>query len=310
MCRVVIAHDRELVVDGSSLGMPSRVFPLPEELRTAAAADGGRHGVTMRIGRESLVVTVRAGRAENVVEMSASVPLDAVQRRCLLERPLAVVGKDGIPRITPWLDDGRPPPPDLARPAPANRWRFAGLDRLETLYRAAWRLGTAAPPSLSRLKEAMRLAVTAGPEVQAAAVEDYDQSVEAVADDVAGCAADATTRDRALADLAGVFIQPQPVRPGDQPGQAIIAGRLTGRLEERVDASIMLLDAAGTRLPDEPLRRTLEPRRPWEFRCPFVVPRSAPSSDVTLVIRLSWRGRQASVRFTQSTAEPASTAAP
>ena len=305
MCRVVIVGGRTLVVDGEPLGMPRREFPLGEEVQQAAAADGGRHGVTIRIGREALAVTVRAGPADRLAETAASVPLDGPQRQRLLERPLAIIGKDGYPRVTPWVDDSREPPPDFAQPAPANRWRFAGLDRLETLYRAAWRLGDRAPESLNLLKTEMLLAVEARPERQAEAVAEYEARIDAVARAVAGCAADEPTRARALADLAGVLIRFDAVKPGGQGDGMIVTGRLTGRLDDPIDVRIAVTTGSERQPAGEPEAFALVPRRPREFRRKVPAPAEGGPPTATTTVSLAWRGRSIEVPFEHALAPAA-----
>ena len=79
--------------------------------------------------------------------------------------------------ITPWIDDGRRLPPDLTKPAAPNFWRFEGMDRLLTLYKAAWRLKDKTPKSLLALKAEMLDAVEKDADAQTAAVSAYESRI-------------------------------------------------------------------------------------------------------------------------------------
>jgi len=301
LCQVVIAGDRQLVIDGRSIGIERREAALTADLRLAAAKDGGRHGLTVTIGKEALGVTVRAGTAPPLAAMTVSVPLAAEQRRLLLERPLAVIGRNGYPRITPWVDDRRRLPPDLARPAPANRWRFAAMERLETLYRAAWRLGDSAPESLRSLKG--DLLRTIDTPAQAGAVEDYERRIAGVIRDVKHSSAAAETQARAMADLAGLFLQTRPPRAGSRPDLIAVGGRVTGRLTDPVECG-MTVAVDGVTLPQVGLpRATLEPLRPRWCEGETVATAGQPL-DVTYFFTITWRGETFVVPLRHTTRAP------
>ena len=61
LCQVVLVEGRALVIDGNDWGIARSEFPLPPKLKDAAKADGLRYGVTIRIKKRKLEVTVRAG---------------------------------------------------------------------------------------------------------------------------------------------------------------------------------------------------------------------------------------------------------
>jgi hypothetical protein len=161
-------------------------------------------------------------------EMSASVPLTLEQREPLMTRCMAVIAKGGYEGITPFIDDARELPPDLTKPAPANRWRFAGWDRLYGLYRAAYHLKDDAPQSLRTLKAAMLVAVDGSPEAQAQAVALYGNRIAEVFRDVRACGAEPDRVDAALGDLAGLTLR-LALRQGSVPDEVVLTATLRAR---------------------------------------------------------------------------------
>ncbi len=142
---------------------------------------------------------------------TAAIPLAPDQRERLLWRKMSLLSKlqegeymDLQFGIQPFLDNLPLEEVDLTKPAAANRWRFEGFDRLETLYRAAWRLKDKTPDSLLELKAMMLSAVDKDAATQAKAVSAYESRIAAVAADVRACSADPTVRAQALAELAGL----------------------------------------------------------------------------------------------------------
>ncbi len=140
--------------------------------------------------------------------------------------------------ITPWIDDGRKLPPDLSRPAAANFWRFEGMDRLLTLYKAAWRLKEKAPKSLLALKAEMLDAVTKNTDAQTAAVAAYESRILEIAADVRHCDAAAQSKSLALADLTGTTIFVSGPTPGTAPNDVIFNVKLLNRLSSSVTAVV------------------------------------------------------------------------
>jgi hypothetical protein len=254
MCQVVIARNQHLVVDGPDLGLSRREFPLEEAVKMAAVASGGQFGVTVTIKKDELSIVVRAGSGEKLAEQVSAVPLNVEQRARLLSKPMALVGKDGYPRIVPWIDDARPEPEDWNRERPANRWRFAGLEHLETLYRAAWRLGTAAPPTLQQLKESMLSSVAGTPDEQARALLQYDREISSVIASVKEAAVSETVRQQAMADLAGLFLHPSKAEVDEKSRHTKLQLRVTHRLPDKVQARWQLADPAEFAKPAEPPR--------------------------------------------------------
>ncbi|MFM8253072.1 MAG: hypothetical protein ACKOBW_15875 [Planctomycetota bacterium] len=250
MCQVVIARNQQLVVDGPDLGLNRREFTLDESVKTAALASGGQFGVTITIKRDELSIVVRAGTAAEISEQVVAVPINAEQRERLLRKPLALVGKDGYPRIVPWIDDARPDPEDWNDERPANRWRFAGLEHLESLYRTAWRLGTAAPPALLQLQANMLSCVAGSPDEQASSLFQYEREIGDVLGQVKEAAVSESIRQQALADLVGLFLHPSKVEVDEKSRQAKLQLRVTHRLPDKVQARWRLVDPSPPEQPD------------------------------------------------------------
>jgi sialate O-acetylesterase len=124
--RVLVEAGQTLRLDGSDLGLETVTSPLPAEVLTAIAADRYRLGLTLQIGQAALRVTVRAGPAEALRECQSTLALTPAARRRLLERPAAILARDGYHGVTPFFDDRRRPDPDLSLPAAPNRWRRSG----------------------------------------------------------------------------------------------------------------------------------------------------------------------------------------
>lgn len=231
---VLIDAERELVVGGYTFGIERAAYALPEELRTAAAAGGHRYGVTARIAEAGLELTVRAGPAEAVEELTATVELTPEQRERVATRFFAVLSKDARHGVTPYADDRRPASIDLTVPAPANRWRFAGLDALYGLHRAAHVLGGSAPALLLRLRDRLLEAVESSASEQAKAVGEYEEKIASVLEDIAACGAPEEARDAALVACSGLwldlFVEEEPAS-GHSRCRAYLGGLLAERAE-------------------------------------------------------------------------------
>jgi hypothetical protein len=201
--RLLIEGGTRLVLDGTDLGLERKVVSLPDDLLKAMAEGKNRIGLNARIAAQALEVTLRA-RAEGAdrpVTFRAALPLTAEGRARLLEKPLTLLARDGYHGLTPFFDDLRRPEPDLARPAPANRWRNPGDRQLALLYRACRRLGDNAPPSLGKLRESLRAAADQGPVAQKEALEGFLKAIAAVRADVRKCGGNPEAIEKVLADL-------------------------------------------------------------------------------------------------------------
>ncbi|MCX7050145.1 MAG: hypothetical protein NTX50_32250 [Candidatus Sumerlaeota bacterium] len=184
---VLVDRGEEITIDGGDLGAPKRSFPLSPEFKDAMGDSSYRAGLTLKIAAQALEVTARAGNeiCAPLTQMTVSYPLTPDQRRLLMERPMAIIAMYGKHGVTPFFDDARRPDPDLMRPAPMGRWRFAGEDILYQLYRAVWRLGKDAPPSLISTKDQLANAEDKDPATQQAALNGAPQLIDCVRQDIA-----------------------------------------------------------------------------------------------------------------------------
>src|SRR5262249_12304463 len=102
--RVLVDGGKRLVSDGTDLGAGKHETPFPEALRKAVAAHGQQLGLTIKIGKESLDVVVRAGKPDELSEVKTQVPVTRQQRDRLLAKPLALLSRGGLHFITPYID--------------------------------------------------------------------------------------------------------------------------------------------------------------------------------------------------------------
>ena len=299
LCQVVLLQGRSLVIDGKDFGIARQEVPFSEELKQAAKADGLRYGVTVRIGRKELAVTVRAGQPGAMKEIAATAPINEAQRERLMSREMAIIGKDGYPVITPFIDDQRKPSTDMGTPAAANFWRFAGMERLATLYKAAWRLKAAAPPALLALQAQMLAAVDKDPATQAKAVAAYEERILAVVQEVRQCSAEPQRRALALADLTGTAIF-ESVGAGDAPDRVAVRHQLIARLEGPVQCVIKYAPpTAATGEAPPPQSATLTPFQPKTVVANLRLPTLRQPVTLASTVELRWRGQQISVPLTR-----------
>jgi hypothetical protein len=221
---VYVREGRTLILDGDGLGAGKVEAPIARGVLDAMQADGHRVGLTVRVAAGELLATLRAGKPagqargkparqargkpDAVASFSARLPLTDWQRNRILQEPSAVIAKDGYHGVTPYFDDLRPAPPDLTRPAPANRWRFAGEQETWQLYRAARTLGQAAPNSLLDLRTLLAGAMDKPPADQADAMTHYRARINKVVADL-----------RALPDNAHAQAALAELQPAKQDGR-------------------------------------------------------------------------------------------
>ncbi len=205
---VYVREGSVLTLDGEGLGAGKVEATIADRVRKAMQADGQRAGLTVRIGAGELVAMLRAGKLGAVEAFSATLPLTGWQRNRILQEPSAVIAKDGYHGITPYFDDLRAAGPDLTKPAPANRWRFAGEQETWQLYLAARTLGPAAPKSLLDLRNLLAAAMDKPPAAQADAMAKYRARIDKVVADV-----------RALPDKAPTQAALANLQPPEQDGR-------------------------------------------------------------------------------------------
>jgi hypothetical protein len=157
--------------------------------------------LTVRIEKEALVVTVRAGRKKEIETFTSALALTTAQRERVLGQPMAALSRDGRHEITPYLDIPRADFPDPSSPAPPNRWPNPGDPQLYAVYRAAWRLGSSAPPSLLALRRDLLLAADGPQEAQRKALAIFADRLPTVLNEIENGEGPAMARNDALAWL-------------------------------------------------------------------------------------------------------------
>lgn len=292
-CHVVIRGNRHLVIDGSSFGIARKEIPLTAEVNAAAAKSSGRYGVTMKIRKNRLEVIVRAGKADAIKEMKASVPINQTQYKRLISKHLSVIGRNGYPAITPWIDDARKSPPNLTKPAPANRWRYAGLDPMFTLYKAAYFLKDATPKSLLTLKAELLAAATRDNAAQLKAKQAYDDRIAGIARDVQKCDAGDGAKGLALAALAGVTTQ-VTIRPGKERQNVVMEIKVRGLLKNDVECTVRST-ATGEATPVTSTPIKVIPYRMQTITQSYHLADLDRPRTLTAAMKLKWRGLSVSV---------------
>lgn len=277
----------------SSLALPRKDLPLPTDLVEAAGANGHLYGLTLRIGPNSLSVTIRAGAPADLKAVTFEIPINAGQRERMRNGNMAVLARSKSHGITPYIDDARKPAPDFDRPAAANFWRFEGMDRLETLYKASWRLGDRTPASLQSLQSEMLRAVTADAEIQDKAITDYEKRVPEIVHDVQACKADMQTRALAVADLTGIFILTRVDKPAPDSDRLVVTTTLINRLNLPVTCTIRFSQDALAAPTPTPI--TLTRYRPRTWKAAY----RSDASTATIHYRITWRGEEIAVPITQ-----------
>jgi len=300
MCQVVIAGNRLLVIDGRSFGIARKEIPLTGEVTAAAAKDSGRYGVTIKIRKTELEITVRAGKPDAVKEMTTKIPVDEAQRNRLVRNHMSLIGRNGYPSITPWIDDARKPPPDMSKPAPPNRWRYAALDPMFTLYKAAYFLKDETPKSLLALKAELLAAADQDEAAQDKAMKAYDARIAAVVNDVVRCNAGTQNKGLALAALVGLTPQ-LTVRPGKDKDSVAMVVKLRGLLKDDVQGTVSFA-APGADAPVASESIKVVPYRMQKVTQTCRLANLDKPTTVTATLKFSWRGLEISALLSEKVA--------
>ena len=196
--KILVDDGNTLIVDGTDLGANRLVQSLPVPLVKAIIANGHQLGLTVRIEKEELVVTVAAGSQKEIEVFTTALALTTAQRERLLDRPMALLSRGGRHEMTPYVDIPRADNTDPANAAPPNRWRNPGDPVLYAVYRAAWRLGSSAPPSLLALRRDLLLAAEEPEEVQSKALAVFADRLPGILKGIENSESPATARKDAL----------------------------------------------------------------------------------------------------------------
>ena len=206
---ILVDAGKTLVIDGTDIGADRLVQSLPSLLAKAIGTSDHQVGLTARIEKEALRVTVRAGSKNAIETFTTAIALTPAQRERLLDRPMALLSRGGRHEITPYVGIPRADTTDLANPAPRNRWHNPGDPQLYAVYRAAWRLGSSAPPSLLGLRRDLLLAADGSEEVQRNALAVFTDQLPTVLDEIASGKGPAIARDDAVTWLRS-FVSSAP----------------------------------------------------------------------------------------------------
>ena len=256
--RVLIDSEARLVMDGTDLRGSKRTWALPAALRRAIREDNGRVGLTAMIAEDRLAVTVRAGNT-TMREFRASMRIGKAQRCRLLQKPMAMLGVGARHLITPFVDDGRPVPSNLGVAAAPNPWRNAADGELFAVYRACWRLGRKAPPSLRGFRHKLLQAAEAGEEAQQRVAAAFRRALPGMVTDIRGCSAGADLKQQVLMELSGLsmdLVLSQAPRRDTVRATVRLHGAGAGKAEGVV------------RIVPRPINRSLVPTR----RCAVTAP--------------------------------------
>jgi hypothetical protein len=288
LLRVVVEENKQLVIDGKPLGLASGVKTnvFPAEVLEAARKQK-RIGLTIKVGKDAVIVTVRAGAGSAIQEMEASYPVSADERKGLLERHMAAISRDARHLITPHFD--KIATEDLSKPAPANRWLFAGDQETYRLYRAAWRLGEKAPKSLTSLRDEMLAAFDKGEENQKAAMAAYQSRIEKVIGDITGSGA----KDAAsvLGELSGASLRLK-LSPEGSSGKPRLTVVIEGTPDSKLAGTVTLAaDAEGAiAVPAQPEKIEIEAGRSAATSWVLKLPPEKGTAKLTVTARLKWHG--------------------
>jgi hypothetical protein len=289
LLRVVIEENKQLVMDGKLLGLSSaaKSAAFPDELLEAARKQR-RVGLTISITRDAVVATVRAGTEDSIKEMTLSYPISEDERKGLLERNMAAISRDAKHLITPVLEEDAPKE-DFSKPAPANRWLFAGDKEAYRLYRAAWRLDTKAPKSLLALRDDMLSAMDKGAEKQKAAMESYRAGLEEVVKDISK--SDATDAPAILGELSGMALSVCIISDGSS-GKPRLMTTIQGAADAKVSGTLSYaVDPEGAiSVPAEPEKIAIEPGKATTVARTLKLPAENGAAKITLTAKLRWNG--------------------
>ncbi|MGD0089476.1 MAG: hypothetical protein ABSE73_06105 [Planctomycetota bacterium] len=290
LLRIAVDKNKALILDGTllKLGAGRKDTAFPQELLEAAKKTN-RLGLTVRIAKESLQVTVKSGTGDALKEMTASYPLTPTERADLLGRPMALLSRDGRHEITPYLEEPPASQPDLSKPAPPNRWRFAGDKEAYRLCRAVWRMAGTAPAALLDLRNKLVGAMDKDPAVQEEALAAYRTGFEKV---IAALRKSDTAEARlALVELSGAALALR-VDP-DSPGKTTFLAVVKGAQDSKVAGTLAFSSTpeAAVEAPKTVEQFEVSPDSPAAVRwAPNVSPGHTGSFSVCAKAELAWRG--------------------
>ncbi|MBI3828487.1 MAG: hypothetical protein HY291_03165 [Planctomycetes bacterium] len=291
--KVLVNEEKELVLDGTDLGLKKKSVPFDATLK--AALNGAQHrlGLTIRIAKDTVKVTARAGPKDGLQALDAELELDAKARARLLEKPLAILARDGYHGVTPFSGEPRAAEPSPAIEAPAGRWRNPGEKRLYALYRACFRWPENPPEPLRAARDELLAAADKDAATQTKALETAEAKLPELLRAIRGSGASARIVNAAIADLLGLALTVDAngtANPDELEINAEIAGPLSGSAEGTLSFSGQTPD--GEKPIEAPEKLSLDAgkraafRRTWRpgaVRGPF---------SIAVKAELNWKGER------------------
>ncbi len=287
LLRVVIDENKELVLDGKLLGLSSgkKTAAFTEELLELARKHR-RVGLSIKIARDAVVTTVRAGVEDNIKEMTFSYAVTDEERKGLLEHNMAAISRDARHLITPFFEEDMPVE-DLSKPAPANRWRFAADKETYRLYRAAWRLGSKAPKSLIALRDEMVAAMDKDADKQKAAIDAYRARLGQVVEDIDKT--DSPDASAVLGELSGAELSVR-ITPDGSSGRPRLTAVIQGAADSKVIGTVTYsVDPDGSvAVPAQPDKVEIEPGKTASVAWALKLPAENGVVKITATAKLRW----------------------
>ncbi|MHC4501952.1 MAG: hypothetical protein ACYTFI_01495 [Planctomycetota bacterium] len=302
---IVLAHvgrkdKAHLLLDGSTLGLPSKTEKFEPAFLDAVAKARKCVGVTVKVAPQALEIALRSGEGDAMRTHRTRVPIAPKVRTRILSRPWCVLSKGSYHGFTIFPDVNRDQRDDYATPAPAGRTRFLPTAETCRLYHAAWRLGNQAPASLIALRDNLASSAARSQAVQREAQARFWKVLPEVAADIGRCR-DKQRAGEALAHLLGLDLQFR-AEPGRASGEAVLTASLTSRHHDLLKGHLHLSVA-----PEKPLDLgeataltvTSEQgfTKTWRVRVPA---QHQSSMAATVVATITWQGMTARLERQQS----------
>jgi hypothetical protein len=201
---------------------------------------------------------------------------------------MAAISRDARHLITPFFEE-EATVEDLTKPAPANRWRFAGDKETYRLYRAAWRLGPKAPTSLITLRNEMVAAMDKDADKQKAAMDAYRARLGQVVEDIGKSGS--PDANAVLGELSGLTLSVRIISDGSS-GKPRLTAVIQGAPDSKVNGSVIYTaDPEGTiTVPAEPDKIEIEPGNAAKVGWAVKLPAENGVVKITATAKLRWNG--------------------
>ncbi len=246
--RVMIDSEKRLIIDGTDIGMKKISAGIPGTVLAAISADGHRVGITAKICRKNLEVTLRAGKG-GAKSFTRSVNINKKQRSRLLSDPVCALGRGACHFITPFLDDGRPASPDLMKPASAERWRNPADKYLFAAYKVCYRLGDKTPRILVDIRKKLLLAAEHDFDAQKKVKMEFEEALPRIVKAIYSCGAKQKEINHVLCDMIGLSLSLQFAEKGVTGNKCGVTAVLDGMLFGNAAGEIKFYSKSGRVMP-------------------------------------------------------------